>query len=72
MNSIIEGSKCVFGCYGLFILEKKSQIYAIDDYFICNFITSELLTLSHINCYAIFDNDICLCLACNKSFLLGN
>ena len=33
---------------------------------------SKLLTLFHINCCAVSDNNICLCLTCSRSLLLGN
>ncbi len=72
MDSVIEGLKCVYGCCGLFVSEKESQIYAIDNCLIRNSITSGLLTLSHIDCCVISDNDICLCLTCSRSLLLGN
>ncbi len=72
MDSVIEGLKYVCGCCGLFVLKKESQSYAIDDCLIRNSITSGLLTLSHIDYCAIFDNDICLCLTCNRSLSLGN
>ncbi len=72
MDSVIEGLKCVCGCCELFISEKESQIYSIDDGLICNSITSGLLTLSHVNSCAISDDNICLCLTCSRSLLLGN
>ena len=72
MNSVIEGLKCVYGYCYLFVLEKKSQIYAKDDCLIRNSIILGLLTFSHTDYCAISDNNICLCLTCNRSFLLGN
>lgn len=36
MNSVIEDLKYVCGCYGLFALEKKSQIFTINDCLIYN------------------------------------
>ncbi len=72
IDSVIEGLKCVCGCCSLFISKKESQIYAINDCLIRNFITSGLLTLSHIDCYAISDNHIYLCLTCSRSLSLGN
>ncbi len=72
MDSVIEGLKCVCGCCGLFISEKKSQIYAIDDCLIRNFIISGLLTFFHIDCCAISNNDIRLCLTCSRLVSLEN
>lgn len=72
MKSIIEVIKYVYECYGLFILEKESQIYTIDNCVIRNFMILGLLTLSHFDNYAISDNDICFYLICNRYFLLGN
>ncbi len=72
MDSVIEGLKCVCGYCGLFVSEKESQIYAIDDCLIRNSITSRLLTLFYIDCCAISDNNIRLCLICNRLLLLGN
>ncbi len=72
MDSVIEGLKCVCGCCGLFVSEKESQIYSINDGLICNAITSGLLTLSHVDSCAISDDDICLCLTCSRSLSLGN
>ncbi len=72
MDSVIERLKYVCGCCGLFVSEKESQVYAIDDCLIRNSITSGLLTLSHIDCCAISNNDICLCLTCSRSLSLGN
>ncbi len=72
MDSIIEELKCVCGYCSLFILEKKSQIYAINDCFICNSITLGLLTPSYIDYCAISNNDICLCLTCSRLLLLEN
>lgn len=45
MNSVIKGQKYVYRYYGLFVLKKKFQIFAIDNYFICN--------LSHQNYWSI-------------------
>ncbi len=72
MDSVIEGLKCVCGCCGLYVSEKESQIYSIDDGLICNSITSGLLTLSHIDSCAISDDDIRLYLICSRSFSLRN
>ena len=72
MNSVIEGLKCVCGCYGLFASEKESQIFARDDYLIHNFVMSGLLVISNIDSCGISNDGICLCLTCRKSLLLGN
>ncbi len=72
INSVIEGLKWVCGCCSLFISKKESQIYAIDNYLIRNSITLRLLTFSHINYYAISDNNICFCLICSRLLLLEN
>lgn len=72
MDSVIEGLKYVCRCCRLFVSEKKSQIYAINDCLICNSIMSKPLTLFYIDSYTIFDNNICLCLTCSRSFLLEN
>ncbi len=72
MDSVIERLKCVCECCGLFVSEKESQIYAIDDCLIRNSITLGLLILSHIDCCAISNNDIHLCLICSRSLSLGN
>lgn len=72
MDSVIESLKCVCECCGLFVLEKETKIYAIENCLICNSITLRLLTFSHIDSYAIFNDNICLCLICDKSLLFGN
>ncbi len=56
MDSIIEGLKCDCGCCGLFVSEKESQIYTINDCLSRNSIISGFLTLSYFHCYAISDN----------------
>ncbi len=72
INSIIKSLKCVWGCYGLFISKKVSQIYAIGNCLIYNSITSRLLTFSYIDSCTISDDNIHLCLICSRSILLGN
>ena len=72
MDSVIEGLKCICECFGLFALEKKSQIFAMDDCFIHNFVTSGLLVISNIDSYSISNNGICFYLICRKSLLLRN
>lgn len=72
MDFVIEGQKCICRYYGLFISKKKSQIYIIDDYLICNFITLRLLTLFCIDCCIISDNNICLYLIYSRLLLLKN
>lgn len=72
MDSVIGDLKCICGCYELFVLEKESQIYIIDDCFIYNSTMLGLLSLLHINSCIISDNNICLCSTCSKLFLFGN
>lgn len=72
MNSIIKGLKCFGGCCGLFVLEKKSQIFAINDFFTRNFVISKLLVISNIDSYDISHNGIYLCLIYKKLLLVKN
>lgn len=72
MDSVIEKLKYVCGYYSLFILEKKYEIYVINNCLICNSIILELLTPSYIDYYAISNNDICLCLTYSRLLLLKN
>lgn len=72
MDSVIDGLNYIYGCFELFVLEKISRIYVINNYLICNSTMSGLLILSHIDSNVIYDNNICLCLTCNRSVLLKN
>ena len=49
MDSVIEGLKCVCWCRGLFVLERKSQLFAIDNCLICNSITLAPLVIFNVN-----------------------
>ena len=70
MDSVIEGLKCDCGCCGLYVSEKESQIYVIDDCLICNSIILELLILFYIDSCNIFDDGICLYLICSRFLFL--
>ena len=72
MDSVIESLNCVCGCCGHFASKKESQISAINDCLIYNFITLELLVISNIDSCGISDNSICVCLIYRKSLSLGN
>ena len=72
INSIIKNIKCICRCYKLFVLEKKSQIFTINNCFICNFDISKFQIFSNIDDCSIFDNGICLCLTYKKLLLLKN
>lgn len=72
MNFVIECLKYICGCCSLFVSEKESQLYIINDYFIHNSITSELLTPSYINYYAISDNNLYLYLIYSRLLSLEN
>lgn len=72
INSIIEDQKCVYRYCRLFVLEKKSQIFAINNCLIHNFVMSELLVICNTDSYGIFKNSIYLCLICKKLLLLEN
>lgn len=72
MDSIIEGLKYVYRCSRLFALKKESQIFAMDDYFIHNYVTSGLLIISNINSCGISEDGIHLYFTCKKLFSLGN
>lgn len=72
IDSVIEDLKCICGYCGLFTLEKKSHILAMDDYLIHNSVMSELLVTSNINSCGNFEGGIYLCFTCKKLLLLGN
>lgn len=57
----MKALKCVCEYCGLLVLKKKSQIFAIDNYLIYNFIISKLLVIFNIDNCSVFDNSIYLC-----------
>lgn len=71
-NSVIEGLKCVYRCFGLFALKKKCQLFALNDCLIHNFVISGLPIIYNIDSCGISNNNICLYLICKRLLLLRN